>query len=210
MGLRFLNFSNHVQPKYKPAFIDNFKDLLEQLSHATSFHELGNLTQTFFKKTFYIPTQETTLFIRTQTALPHHLNAVFEKNTTKSLVENFLTRQKKRVYTTIKKEKIIIYDELKFSNFYKVDETEEKLLDFLESINADIFLPIYEKNNIIAYIIINRCSGNHKLYSHVKRDEMLVFAQYIGSMINLLQHTNVKELIHREKELKEEIYRKHQ
>ena len=35
MGLRFLNFQNHVQSTKKFNFIDDFKNVLEKLSHTT-------------------------------------------------------------------------------------------------------------------------------------------------------------------------------
>ena len=39
---------------------------------------------------------------------------------------------------------------------------------------------------------------------------MLVFASYLSNIINLLQNRNLEMLIQQEKELKEELYSKHQ
>ena len=73
-----------------------------------------------------------------------------------------------------------------------------------------MFLPIFEKERIIAYIIIEANARPAHLYSNVERDEMLVFASYLNNIINLLQNRNLESLIIQEKELKEELYKKHQ
>ena len=75
----------------------------------------------------------------------------------------------------------------------------------MDSINADIFLPIYKNHTIIGYIIIERNARLNEFYSHIERDEMLVFASYLGNIINLLQSRNLESLIYQEKELKEEL-----
>ncbi len=80
----------------------------------------------------------------------------------------------------------------------------------MDSINADIFLPIYKNHTIIGYIIVERYARLNEFYSHIERDEMLVFASYLGNIINLLQNRNLESLIYQEKELKEELYKKHQ
>ena len=106
--------------------------------------------------------------------------------------------------------KVLIHDEIAFSNFYEQNETRNTMLTFLESINADIFIPIFEHNKIIAYIIVERHAREHEFYGNVEHDEMLVFASYLGKSINLLQNRSVDGLIQQEKLLKEELYTKHQ
>ena len=82
--------------------------------------------------------------------------------------------------------------------------------NFLQRINADIFLPIYEKERINGFIIIEANARPKQLYSNIERDEMHVFASYLSNIINLLQNRNFESLILQEKELKEELYKKHQ
>jgi transcriptional regulator of acetoin/glycerol metabolism len=107
--------------------------------------------------------------------------------------------------------KILIHDEIAFNNFYEETKETAALLRFLETINADIFLPIYEKDKLIGYIIIDRYArNNNEFYSDAERDEMLIFANYLANIINLIQHRNLDELVHQEKLLREELYRKHQ
>ncbi len=197
MGMRFLNFTSHVESKHAFNFVDDFKIILEQLSFATTTPELAQITGTFFKQAFDIPLRKVSLQLR---------NTLAKENP----VEEFFSTHAQEVCAYINQHKIIIYDELVFSNFYEDDATRSVIINFLKKINADIFLPIFEKERIIAYIIVESNARPAQLYSNVERDEMLVFASYLSNIINLLQNRNLETLIVQEKELKEELHRKHQ
>lgn len=213
VALRFLNFREHVESAARFNFIDGFKDVLEQLSHATSTPELRHITQTLFKESFGVPLNKTRLYIRKTTDIEKN-NAsdqlLYQADSRLNLVENFLNSQQESAYKHIAAAKILIYDEIAFSNFYAQQDESQMLVTFLESIDADIFLPIYEKQNMIAYIIVDRHARPNRFYGNVEHDEMLVFSSYLGNIINLLQTRNLKMLLHQEKELKEELYHKHQ
>jgi transcriptional regulator of aromatic amino acid metabolism len=127
-----------------------------------------------------------------------------------SLVENFLSTQQQSVLNYFKQVKILIYDEIAFNNFYEHTAMSQTAVTFLDTIDADIFLPIYEKEHMIAYIIVERHDRPNRFYGNIEHDEMLVFASYLGNIINLLQTRNLKMLMQQEKELKAEIYHKHQ
>lgn len=203
--LRFLNFENHVQTTSRFNFIDNFKDTLAQLSQATNLRELSHITQTFFKQALEVPTGKITLYFRSnnqkiETELPKIEHAV----------ETLLNTQDSELNTYLLNSKILIYDEIDFTNFYEQKLLYTTTINFLESINADVFIPIYKDNIIIAYIVVDRFARSNKFYDNVDRDEMIIFASYLGNVINLLQHRNLETLIHQEKELKEELYQKHQ
>ncbi len=214
VALRFLNFREHVQSAARVNFIDGFKDVLEQLSHATSPSELRHITQTLFKDSFGIPFNKTKLYIRKPTEvdekIAHEYPAQQADTHLTNLVENFITTQQEPVLAQIAASKILIYDEIAFSNFYEQQPESQIILSFLESIDADIFLPIYEKNHMIAYIIVEQHARPERFYGNIEHDEMLVFSSYLGNIINLLQTRNLKLLLQQEKELKEELYHKHQ
>lgn len=205
MGMRFLNFTNHVQSKHSFNFVDDFKIILEQLSFATTPQELTQITSTFFKQAFNIPLRKVNLYLRN--SLPKEYIRSSEIDT---VVEEFCSTHNHQVCNFITQNKILIYDELMFSNFYEEDPIRTNIIEFLRKINADVFLPIFEKERIIAFIIIEANARPTHLYSNVERDEMLVFASYISNIINLLQNRNLEALILQEKELKEELYKKHQ
>jgi transcriptional regulator with GAF, ATPase, and Fis domain len=208
MGLRFLNFQSHVQDHRRFNFIDRFKDTLEELAKTSTVKELGHINQTFFKEAFGIPHSRIGLYIRTinlEGASPK-----LELSQTETLAETFLSIKNVELERCINKVKILIYDEIEFNNFYDPNEADTLILKFMDSINSDIFLPIYKNQSIIGYIIVERHARLHEFYTQTERDEMLIFASYLGNIINLLQNRNLETLIYQEKELKEELYKKHQ
>lgn len=212
IGLRFLNFQSHVQSSTTFNFIDDFKDVLEQLGYVSNMKELGHISQAFFKAAFNIQPSRTTLFLR---KLHTTDNQEEEQpiSSIETLVENFISRHETdncKLAPFLRQTKILITDELAFSDFYDETQITKELLQFLCEINADVFLPIYEKNTIIAYIIIERDARLNEFYSNIERDEMVVFASYLANIINLLQNSNLNAIIQKDKELREELYRKHQ
>lgn len=209
IGLRFLNLKSHVQAPKRFNFIDGFKEVLEQLSKVTSIQELGHITQTLFKEAFNIPSGRIALYIRsTAPATEATTRAEFSK--VELITEAFLTNEQGHIKDFISEHKILIHDEIDFSNFYESQESGNAVTRFLENINADIFLPVFKNNNIIAYVVVERFARINEFYSDIERDEMLVFASYLGNIINLLQNRTFESLIAQEKEIKEELYKKHQ
>jgi transcriptional regulator of aromatic amino acid metabolism len=209
-GLRFLNLKDHVQQPMNIHFIDDFKGVLERLSSVTNFRELGHITQNFFKDTFNIPATRTRLYLRkTDTSEQKAQSHIIEDRIT-SLVETFLVTHVDTIDCAIKEEKILIYDEIDFTHFYHACEKSEMTLKFLSIIQADVFLPIYENDKLIAYIIIERHARTKQFYSNVERDELIVFGSYLGKIINLLQNKNLDVLIEQEQSLRSELYQKHQ
>jgi len=209
-GLRFLNLKDHVQQPMNINFIDDFKDVLERLSRVTNFRELGHITQNFFKETFVIPFNKTHLYLRQKDCPERKIQDCIMEDRTASLVETFLVTHADVIESVIKEGKILIYDEIDFTHFYHACEQSEIVLKFLSTINADIFLPIYEKDRLIAYIIVERHARTEKFYSNVESDELIVFGSYLGNIINLLQNKSLDILIEQEQKLRGELYQKHQ
>jgi hypothetical protein len=209
-GLRFLNLKNHVHQPININFIDDFKGVLEKLSSVTNLRELGYITQTFFKETFAIPAQKTRLYLRKIDSVGHKTYSTTVEDGTVSLVETFLVTHAEIIEYAMKKDKILIYDEIDFTHFYHACEKSEVILKFLGTINADIFLPIYENEKLIAYVIVERHARMKHFYSNVERDELIVFGSYLGNIINLLQNKNLDLLLEQSQILRDELYHKHQ
>lgn len=208
-GLRFLNLRDHVQQPMNLHFINDFKSVLEQLSDVTNFRELGHITQSFFKNTFDISSNKTRLYLRKIDQSEYTIQSNLIEDTTQSLVETFLVTHTDIIERAIKEEKILIYDEIDFTHFYHACEKSTIILQFLSTINADIFLPIYDNDKIIAYIIVDRHARTEKFYSDVEQDEFIVFGSYLGNIINLLQNKSLEVLIEQEQNLRTELYHKH-
>lgn len=204
IGLRFLNFRNHVESSTRFNFIDEFKTILERLSQATSIQELQHLTQASFKDMFALPISRAKLY------LLYDGQSFEQAYHVEQTVENFLAIQPEIVTQYVQNNRILIYDEIAFNNFYDKSEEGNKALRFLDAINADIFIPVHTKQKLLAYIIVERFARPGELYSNVEHDEMAVYANYLGNIINLLQTRNIEQLMQRERDLHEELYSKHQ
>ncbi len=209
LGLRFLNLKKHVQAPINIHFMENFKVILDQFSHVTNMQELSHITQVFFKEAFGVPFNRVHLYIRSTKPQETQGNST-SNETISSMVELFMTTHPQTMCHFIKQSKMLVYDEIDFNNFHESSEETSAALSFLDGIQADLFLPIYKGDSLIAYIIIDRFSRFDKLYSNTEYDEMLIFAQYLGNITNLMQNKNLEELIRQEKDLKEELYNKHQ
>ena len=209
LGLRFLNLRKDVESQEKFNFLSQFKDILEQLSYATALKELAHLNQTFFLAAFNIPLGRTRLFIR-KTEPEKETHGYFDLANISAKVEHFIGKTNSSALAVLSSSKVFIRDEIEFSHFYEDDDTSKEIVEFMDSINADIFLPIFERNSIIAYTIIERNARPSALFTNKERDEMLVFTSYLSNIINILKYSNVDAMLHSKKELTEELYLKHQ
>ena len=218
ISLRFFNLHPHVHSFEKFNFTHDFKKLLEHLGSATNINEIKILTQRFFSQAFSIPTAHVELCTR-------QTEPAFQSDPTKPtlpigniVVENFIQNpvvvdfEGKNITPNdfLKINEILIYDEIEYDYFHTKNEMHTVIFNFLHTIQADIFIPIYEENIIIAYIIVSQHARPQKLYSDRERDEMVVFASYLGKVINLLQNRNLHELLKQRKEIIDELYLKHQ
>lgn len=215
MGLRFLNIHQHVDLPVSFTFIDTFKTILLQLSKVSNEKELIHITQVFFKESFSIPLNKTTLYIRApqytgSSTAPSPLISSDSSDQTAQLTEQFISLLSHENITTIGEHKILVYDELVFSNFYEKTDTRNQLIAFLEAIDADIFLPIFTKTRLTAYIVIEKNARHNSFYSMPEYDQMVVFASYLSNIIDLLHHGNIDRIIAQEKKLQEDLYYKHQ
>lgn len=209
ISLRFLNFQQQLQAKQRVNFINNFKEILDQLSKIKNHEELNQIVQTFFHEAFDIPPKKTTLYIRTNPDQPKQSSPQPHASSLEKYIEEFMLHHHADMCTFIGSSKILIHDDLSFNAFYQDNPLYKDLMIFIESINADIFVPIYQKNKMIAYIIVE-LNAREKLYSTADRDEMIILSNYISIVINLLYHRNLDLLIAYEKDLKEELFFKHQ
>ena len=209
LGLRFLNLRQDVESKEKFNFIVQFRDILEQLSYATALKDLAHLSQAFFQAAFAIPLGRTRLYLRKmdQERESEYYDIVNVTNN----VEHFIGKAENHAFTdALKKSKIFIRDEIEFTQYYERDRVSKEILQFLNAINAEIFLPIFERNAITAYIIVEQGARPDKLFTNKERDEMLVFTSYLGNVINILKYSNIEAMHQRLKEVTEELYHKHQ
>ena len=203
-NIRFMNMHKHVHDAKKLSLVENFKEILDQLSNVESQQELINLTKTFFKQAFNIPRGRTEVYLKTE--CQNKLN----KNTASYIVQFMKQDQSSILGDEIYKKRILIYDELEFSLYYYHEKITANLLDFMKKINADLFVPIFDHHTMIGYIYVERDARINELYSDLERDEIVVFASFAGNIINLLQNNKIESIIAQHKKIKDDLFHKHQ
>jgi len=204
---RFMNLSNKVQDTTNSSLTGEFKNSMEQLSLATTPMELVYITQTFFKDNFKIANENTCLNFRyrEENCASGNDNSC---NLTSNKIETFINKEDQAI-DLLRQYRILVADEIMFDAYYSTDEHQKTLVQFLNDINSEIFLPMYDKNNIIAYLTIKR-SNKHKFYSNAEQNQIVIFGTYLASAINIMHNSNTATLLHENKKVKEELYLKHQ
>ncbi len=209
MALRFLNLSPHVGASAKFSIANHIKDIIEPLSHVSSEQELASLTKAFFKQALHIPPGRTSIFFKNCTNTPTN---DLDRNPIAASIEQFIAQKELHPQAAehLHKTKILIFDEIEFSHFYDPQPVSAQLLAFMQSVSADVFVPIYDHNTLIGYIMIERDARSNELYSDLERDEIIVFASFVSNLIILLQNRTLEALLASKKYLKDELYQKHQ
>lgn len=202
--LRFLNLTEHNELNdISINFLTTFKDILDQLSQATKLEELNYICKNFFANAFSIDQNKIHLVLRNynnEKILSDNLQSIKK-------IEKILDSE--QIIDNLKKEKLFILDEIEFSHFYNENTEEQQKIDFLNQINAELFIPIFYRENVSAYIMIET-NSRKGLFSKIEYDQIIIFTNYLSNAINFLENRNINSLIKNEKDLKEELYFKHQ
>ncbi|MFZ5954346.1 MAG: sigma 54-interacting transcriptional regulator [Candidatus Dependentiae bacterium] len=199
--LRFLNCKELIESSPRPSFIYQFKEIIEELHSCNTIEKLNLLTEHFFETNFSISSCNVVLLLRDYSSSANNTGILINN------VEQLINNHGLLVCPIIKEEKILVYDDLALNNFYNSNEGTAKLLSFLDSISADVFLPIIEKERMIAFIVIQK-AARKELYSNIDRHEMILYAKYLATKINALLH-DTDHCSHQEKKLKDDLYKKH-
>jgi len=194
MGLRFLNIHSQVQASPKKDFVISFKPILNQLSEVSSTDELKHMVQNFFEQALHIPAEKINFYLRPVIEILPYQLAPSIQYSMHDEAENFVCLGKKETKELLKKDGVLIYDDISFSHFYDQTAEHEDLLNFLDTIQADIFLPIYYKNRTIAYVIVERDARKKELFTSAEREEMLMFTRHINSAIHVLHNQTIGAL----------------
>ncbi len=203
---RLLNISNKVQDKSNTSLTGSFKDNIESLSLATTPQELTFISQRFFKENFQTAIENVCLNFRYQQEICSS-NIDNYCNLTSNTIESFINKEDQSI-GLLREYKILVADEIMFDTYYSADQNQLMLAQFLENIDSEIFLPMYDKNTIIAYLTVKR-SANHKFYSHTEQNKIVIFGTYLASAINIMHNSNTTTLLQENKKVKEELYLKH-
>lgn len=202
MQFRFLNLSDHVQAASKITVTTNFKDTIEQINVTYNESEFEYITQNFFYEQFQIPKNCIKTYIRSNSQ---------PSTKTQENIETFLTTENDQfnAIDTLLKHKILVSHEIEFDEFYTQDFTLKSLLQFLNSIECDVFLPIINNKKFLGYITVTE-QETPVMYNFDQQNKMIVFAKFLAPAIYMLQHQNTYTMLQETKQIKEELYEKHQ
>ncbi len=231
MRLRFLNITKHVYEIPRFDFIQEFKEILERLSNTNKEVEMNKLVQEFFHTGLEVDPHHVYFSLRPvaeDNQYPTYdcdeevieFRGVQEKyhgtpqaqiDRLMEGVERFFKSYPKIVTDSTDNLPIFIHDEVAFDNFYEETLDGTMMLTFLEQVSLDIFLPIYHKGRLVAYITVDRnarVGGKKLFYTDVERAQMLVFSNYLTNIINLLQNKNIDLAMQREHQLRQTLHQK--
>jgi hypothetical protein len=214
-ALRFLNMQSHVvsQASGKFNFIDDFKDTLGEFGAASNVHQLAPITKDFFYKAFGVPHDRVSLYFRGLHVGRVNRDDDASGEEARVLIEKKMSSNSgaEEYVSFVKRDKIIIRDEIEFTQFYNKDANKVDLvfvIEFLKELKADVFLPIFNADKIVGWIIVDELARPGEFYTDVERDEMLIYSDYIGRVAHLLLNTSLEALLLREREAKVDAYRK--
>ncbi|NBX77746.1 hypothetical protein EBQ93_00100, partial [bacterium] len=198
-------------PRFTVSYIKNESVLNEsvaRLKQAKTFTELKFITQNFFKEAFGIPFEDTILYIR------HLPNQDLDSNTPyaiiNAVIEKVLAQEKSFALQVFQRNQIIVHDEIEFDAFYNIRPHANFLYKILNDLNAELFIPIFkEDNSFVAYICISEQQGDF-LFTKKDKNYISLFASYLSEYIDRLLKGDMDFLVLQNKQLKDELYFKHQ
>lgn len=176
---------------------------IELVSHALSSNELSESLGYFFKETFSIERRNVRLYVR-------HLftnHAVFGDNVSgreamfvERLLQGHELSHEFNEYLHAKG--VLTYHDLLRDRFYAEDVPLLKaMLELMDQIEADIFVPIFHERCQIGYIIVDRNTRIGVVFDHDKQRKLKLFAQYVAKTVYTLRGSEVGDLIDDRKRL---------
>lgn len=201
MGLRFLNTRDHVTAPRKFDFVSLMKDVVTKLNSVANSAEFRHVTQQVFSKAFSLPDQSVQLIL-TQDENYRVTNEQLELLQTALAHNTPLTNLLERT-------KVITRDEIDFSAYYDQNPAYIQAAAFLRKFNADVFLPIYDRQTFLGCIIVNEGARHQNFYSGREQDEMALFAGSLSSIITVVRNRNIDVLLARKNSVEAELYHRY-
>lgn len=203
LKLRFLNLTLQVQVDLSQANLEPLKDLVIQLATVNKIHDIFEISRQYFVQLLNVPAQSVSVYT-TNCAIVHDLQVC--TNSRYQQCSQFFDTTSLEIKKFISESQVLVYDDLVFSRHYDVNLVPQEIINFLEKIDADIVIPLYQADQIVGYIIIDQGVRNSALYNSVEQSQMLIFANYVSSIIHLFNQRSLEVVAHQEKELRDNLY----
>jgi hypothetical protein len=186
-------------------FAFQFKDTLTQLGQVISFADLENITCTYFSETFHLNPQDIGLH-----AFPPRDTFQSDVGALSPIEELLFDPAHESLQNYMVTRRLLVRDDIALDFYYEETEEQKSLLHLLDFAQADCIIPIYQQDALLAYITVQRNALPHRLFSDIEHYKMRLYAGYISSIVNLLQHKNLAEIARQEHSWQEELYYKQQ
>jgi transcriptional regulator of aromatic amino acid metabolism len=221
LNLRFLSIVDRVQAPKSYNFIAEFNTVLMRLNAVDKPYELEYETRSFFAKAFEIDpaTVHVGIFAAAEDPIIE-ADPDKEKVRQAAIEELFATHittssvARRAAQRTEHKEEptwhadhlsILVRNDLEFDNLQATSPLVGKLLQFLDTVQADLFIPIHDGQQPLGYILVDRQPHSAKILNNVELDQMLVFAEYAASIMTLLRTKNFDALVQSSREMREAL-----
>jgi|GEM_PF-305647 len=208
MSARFMNINKRVQgPALSVCFPTELKDAMTRLNTSQSFGEVDARVKGFLRDAFDVPVDTMRFYVRYtgQEILTDErlMDAPEELRTIEHFMDSIYGKQTFEA-RVLHVDRALFYDELEFSQYYDDKNSAVHLLSFLDRLNAEAFLPIYEGNiRLAGVLVIKKGARGERLYSRAEQDAMISFVSHVSLVIASLHRKNYYSLVQENKELKE-------
>lgn len=211
LNVRFLNLKKSVNSLFIDIkFNEYFKEVLGYLSEVKYTYEIPQIVQIFLHKALHINEKKVDIIIKPNPENDEKVDMVYDEphsiyHIFKTL-DNTFSDTKNDFFAYLKKEHVLVFDDIDFANFYDDDPFLNNVLHMMTSINCAILVPIFHKEELLAYMVIYSHARKERLYSHSDKDALVVFANYVGSIMASIQNNQFERIIEQNRILTENLY----
>lgn len=227
LRLRFLNMDSEVKLQYGLESIGYIAAGIRHLMKARTIEQLKQSTVTLFNRAFEVSANDVAIHIcpseldgqmqdllnnesvPDQAASHVHKTLICKKNchpsSSESQADNVeLPTGSLSAY--IAQGKILIRDDLEFNHFYQPEEQLKQAIEFLNILDADVFLPLYDRLRVMGYVLVKRGARAGKLFSVTEKLQLIAWSAYLDHFAHIVRYANFEIITCRKKDLVDTAY----
>ncbi|QQR62170.1 hypothetical protein IPH25_01855 [bacterium] len=214
-----------------PDFNDEFRDILIDLSMVEHDYQLIQHTRGFIAKALNIEYKQIDLLVRpaedsdglkeneatgafmnSRMATDSYTFGMFQGYRERidfilRELDNLVAYNRSLMFKIFKRKRIIDYHELDFANFYDQSDVLQMMMTTLENINCDAIIPVFEKYDITAYVIIQKSKPRGEFFDETYKEAVGVFGSYLSGVITNFYHRKRKAFVDEVGLLRQEIFK---
>lgn len=201
--LRFLNLTERVIAG--PTSRLTNEQLLETkhaLCMAKTLFELPSIHATFFYQLAHIEPDRITFHL----AKPQKPNTI---NPIGQAIEQFIHDQPKLASQFFVEDSLLVYDELAFTSFYEQSKNTVAILEFMDQINASVFITLKQQDQFFGAIVIAK--NTHKeLFPRATQIQMQLYGTFVTYALEQFEQVAHRTLLEEHKKVSLELFKTNQ